>query len=90
MYALSFSLRKSSMSRRIASNSQSERFEVRIAQMGVFGYVCDGHRRLTDIQAKWRAAFAGRRTSSWGFDCANIVVTCVLGGGLSRLGIGGG
>ena len=52
MYALPLSLRESSMSRRIASNSQSERFEVRIAQMGVFGYVCDGHRRLTDIQAK--------------------------------------
>ena len=43
----------------------SERLEVRIAQMGVFGYVCYCHRRLTDIQAKWRAAFAGRRTSSW-------------------------
>jgi hypothetical protein len=68
----------------------SERLEVRIAQMSVFGYVCYCHRRLTDIQATWRAAFAGRRTSSWGFDCANIVVTSVLGGGLSRLGIGGG
>src|SRR6185312_8597075 len=33
----------------------SERLEVRIAAMGVFGYVCDGHRRLTDIQATWRA-----------------------------------
>src|SRR4029079_8091534 len=43
----------------------SERLEVRIAELGVFGYVCDGHRRLTDIQATWRAAFAGRRTSSW-------------------------
>jgi len=33
--------------------------------MGVFGYVGYCPRRLTDIQAKWRAAFAGRRTSSW-------------------------
>ena len=58
--------------------------------MGVFGYVGYCPRRLTDIQAKWRAAFAGRRTFFVGFDCANIVVTSVLGGGLSRLGIGGG
>src|ERR1700730_5186132 len=43
----------------------AERLEVRIAQMGVFGHVCYCHRRLTDIQAAWRAAFAGRRTSSW-------------------------
>ena len=33
--------------------------------MGLFGYVSYCHRRLTEIQAKWRAAFAGRRTSSW-------------------------
>jgi hypothetical protein len=29
----------------------SERLEDRIAQMGVFGYVCYCHRRLTDIPA---------------------------------------
>ena len=38
--------------------------DVRVAQMGVFGYVCDGDRRLTQIQAR-RAAdlLAGRRAT---------------------------
>jgi hypothetical protein len=89
MYALTFNARILDVA---ADRLQlaSERLEVRIAEVSVFGYVCYCARRLTDIQATWRAAFAGRRTSSWGFDCANIVVTSVLGGGLSRLGIGGG
>src|ERR1700686_532551 len=30
--------------------------DVRIAEMGILGYVCDGHRRLKNIQARWRAA----------------------------------
>jgi hypothetical protein len=48
-YALSRWPRESSMSRRIASNSAARILDVRLAEMGVFGYVCDGHRRLTHI-----------------------------------------
>jgi hypothetical protein len=67
----------------------SERLEDRIAQMGVFGYVCYCHRRLTDIPAKWRAAFAGRRTPPWD-STAPTSRSRPFFGRLSRLGIGGG
>jgi hypothetical protein len=67
----------------------SERLADRIAQMGVSGYVCCCHRRLTDIQAKWRAAFASRRTSSWD-STAPTSWSRPFFGRLSRLGIGGG
>ena len=43
-----------------------ERSEVRVAQMGVFDYVCYCHRHLTTIQASWPAGLLAGRRTCWG------------------------
>src|SRR6185312_13002196 len=52
--------------------------DVRLAQMGVFGYVCDGHRRLTHIQARRPVdLLAGRRATraDWASTAASWVTS---------------
>ncbi len=63
---------------RLQRNLQA--LEVRVAQMGVFGYVCYRHRRLTDSREVACRTIRGSTDMVLGFDCGNIVITSLLGG----------